>query len=110
MSLNNRVVLLLGQDGVSSVQESENSPDLNLPAPCFIVCSHFLSCSSPYIHPSVTDTNPSLGFISKLTFFIIRCELLVFLSPPQVFVPVSVLKSGLETATHPLRDYKTASH
>ena len=107
MSLNNRVVLLLGQDGVSSVQESENSPDLNLPAPCFIVCSHFLSCSSPYIHPSVTDTNPSLGFISKLTFVTHR-EILVFLSPPQVFVLVSILRSGLETTPHPLRHCKTA--
>ena len=31
-----------------------------------------------------------------------------FLDPPQMFVLVSILRSGLETATHPLRLYKTA--
>ena len=108
MSLNNRVVLLLGVVGVSSVQESENTPDLNLPAPFFTVCSHFLSCLSPYIHLSVTDTNLSLGLISKFTFFITHCEILVFLSPPQVFVLVSSLRSGLETAHHSLRHCKAA--
>lgn len=73
------------------MQESENCHDLNFPAPCFTVgLDHcgimFLPCLSPDIHPSVRDTNLSLGLISKLTFFIIRCEIIVFLSPRQVFV------------------------
>ena len=60
---------------------------------------HSLSCSSPHIHPSVTDTNVKLdGVISKYTFFIIHCEILVCLSPLQVFVLVFLLRSGLETA------------
>ena len=32
---------------------------------CETLWCHSLSCSSPYIHPSVTDTNLSLGFIGK---------------------------------------------
>ena len=39
--------------------------------------------------------------------FIIHCEIQVFLSPPQVFVLVSLMRSCSETAPCPLRHYKT---
>ena len=41
---------------------------------------------------------------------IIHCNILVFLSPPQLFVLVSLLRSGLETTPHPLRPLEDSLH
>ena len=49
-----------------------------------------LSCLSPNIHPPVTVTKSITSV--NWTFFIIDCETLVFFSPPQLFVFVSLLR------------------
>ncbi len=65
---------------------------------------HSLSCSSPYIHPSVTAINLKLGFIRKKDFFqssTVKCW--YFLAHSEHLALFPLLRSGLETATRPLR-------
>lgn len=114
MSLKNGVVFLFGQVEVNSVQVSDSeagktSPDFNIPNNMFhcqfdTLQYHALSCSSTYIHPPVAAINLKLGFSSKQDFFqssAVKCW--YFLAHPKCLAWSLLLRSGLENASHPLR-------
>ena len=89
-----RALLLLRQGGVSSVQESENSPRCESSSSMFQCgfkhCGIILSavCLLTYTPLLLTLIYHWDSSVNRL-FFIIHCEILVFLRPPQVFVLVS---------------------
>lgn len=82
------VLLLLGRIGVHPVQ-----PQTWIFPPPW---DHYLSCSSPHI-------NLLFRLINKDFFLVIHCEILVFLSQPQLFSILPALRSGLEAAARPLK-------
>ena len=108
VSLKNGVVLLLGQGGVSSVQESENSTSTMFHCRFETLWYHCLSCLSPDIDPSDTDANLSLRFVSKHAFSHHPLWNSGISQPASAGCPCFVLEEGSEIARHPLRLYKTA--
>lgn len=64
---------------------------------------HSLCCVSPYIQSSNTTLNVKLGFISKLDFSVILCEMLPCLSSSQAAGLVCPPGKWLRDGTCPLR-------